>query len=128
MRNDRFKMLRERAKHTQESLAELIGRDIKQIWRWETGKASPSVEALIDIAKALGVSADYLLGLIDEPSMVVSAELDEVEHEVIGLFRSLDTRGQVVTLQLMGVMIRDMELDHNQEQALNDNTTGTKGA
>lgn len=109
MRHDRLKFLREGLGHTQESFAQMIGRDIKQIWRWETGKAAPSADAIIDLSRALGVSADYLLGLIDEPTMVVSEELNEMEHETIAIFRSLDARDQAVITAMMRYMLKAQE-------------------
>lgn len=116
MRHDRLKFLRESSGHTQESFAQAMGRDIKQIWRWETGKAAPSADAIIDLAKELGVSADYLLGLIDEPTMVVSAELNEMEHEIIALFRSLDAKDQAVTTAMMRYMLKAQETLFNIEK------------
>lgn len=35
--------------------------------RYEWGKTTPSVEFVIKLSKIYGVSADYLLGLSDEP-------------------------------------------------------------
>ncbi len=88
MRNDRLKELRERSGHTQESLAELLGKDIKQIWRWEAGKAAPSADALVDLAKALNVSTDYLLGVSDNPTTKDQPEsLTVQEWEVITALR-----------------------------------------
>jgi transcriptional regulator with XRE-family HTH domain len=88
MRNDRLKELRERSGHTQESLAELLGKDIKQVWRWESGKADPSADALVDLAQALKVSTDYLLGISDNPTPNnQSGELSVQEWQVIRALR-----------------------------------------
>lgn len=113
MRYDRLKFLRENSGHTQESFAQALGRDIKQVWRWETGKAAPSADALVDLAKVLDVSTDYLLGIIDEPSMVVSSELNEIELEAVALFRSLSARDQAVTLAMMKYMTATQEALYN---------------
>lgn len=57
-------------------LADECGVSQKDVSKWENNKATPSVESLIKICKALNISADELLGLdsierryivIDEP-------------------------------------------------------------
>jgi transcriptional regulator with XRE-family HTH domain len=67
MRGDRLKALRENAGHTQDSLAELIGKDTKEIWRWENESKNVRSDTLITLAKALNTSTDYLLGISDNP-------------------------------------------------------------
>jgi transcriptional regulator with XRE-family HTH domain len=52
---------------TQRDLEKLSGIHVVTISRIESGEASrPSAETVRDLAKALQVSADYLLGLKDE--------------------------------------------------------------
>ena len=46
----------------------MLRKDIKQVWRWESGKGDPSADALVDLAKVLNVSTDYLLGVSDNPA------------------------------------------------------------
>lgn len=52
---------RKMKKMTQETLAELVGIAVTTISHIEIGVRNPSLETLIDIANALGVSADQLL-------------------------------------------------------------------
>lgn len=55
---------------TQKQVADDIG-ILPEVYRtYELGKTSPSVGVVIDLSKKYGVSADYLLGLSDEPSPV----------------------------------------------------------
>lgn len=46
---------------TQSQLAEMINVSNKTISRWETGEGYPEISLLVPLAKALGVSTDYLL-------------------------------------------------------------------
>lgn len=52
---------------SQEALARQIDIGNLQIWRYENGDNEPSSEILSRLAKALDTSADYLLGLTDDP-------------------------------------------------------------
>lgn len=51
---------------TQSQLMEKTGRDQSVISAWVTGKAQPNMSSIIDLCKALNVSADWLLGLDEE--------------------------------------------------------------
>ena len=48
-------------------LARLIDEREHQIGRWERGNQKPRPHVIVKIARALDVSADYLLGLSDLP-------------------------------------------------------------
>lgn len=82
---------------------------------WESGIKSPSANAIVQISNAIGVSADYLLGLADDRRGVVTnvpspetlakiaelkaenahlnAELVRVNGENVGLRYALDAVG-----------------------------------
>jgi transcriptional regulator with XRE-family HTH domain len=53
---------------TQTELANQTGIPIPNLSRIEHGRQSNYIERLIDLAKTLNVSADYLLGLTDDPT------------------------------------------------------------
>jgi len=63
----RLREIREANGYTQDDLADLTGETPLQIWRWENNKSTPNIKTLIRLAKALNVSADFLLGLSDNP-------------------------------------------------------------
>lgn len=63
----RIRQLRERLGYTQEFLAERTDVAVGQVNRWENDKATPNGEKVALIASALSTSADYLLGLTDDP-------------------------------------------------------------
>lgn len=71
MRTDRLRESRQRSHLTQEELAEKLHTVKTQISRWERGESVPHLETLIEISNIFGVSADYLLGLSDEPTIRV---------------------------------------------------------
>ncbi|MBF0548737.1 MAG: helix-turn-helix transcriptional regulator [Candidatus Riflebacteria bacterium] len=58
---EKIKSLRKEKGLSQHEFAEKIGADARQISRYETGRITPSVEAIIKIAKVFDVSIDYLL-------------------------------------------------------------------
>ena len=62
-----LKRFREKYGLSQAQVAKDVGLQSPQYRRYEYDKASPSVEFLYKMAKKYKVSADYLLGLSDEP-------------------------------------------------------------
>ena len=60
-KGDNIKKYREAAGLTQTQLAEKIGTDQRQIWRYESSNRAPSAYQIIDIAKALNVDPGDLL-------------------------------------------------------------------
>lgn len=88
MRKDRLQSFRVKRGYTQESLAEALGIEKKQISRWETGTVIPGSEKLAEIARVLNVSTDYLLGLSDNPTLNIRVDnLTEDEYEVVAAMR-----------------------------------------
>jgi len=83
---------------TQEQLGELIGKDQKQVWRYENGRVQPTAEALVKIAKALDTTPDYLLGVSEFVRPVDESMLDDLEREALTILRSQDeaTRRRIV--------------------------------
>ena len=72
--------------HTQESLAEMLHINKRQITRYENNETEPNGETIAMISRALETSADYLLGLTDDPSTKHS-ELTAIERRVIDAIR-----------------------------------------
>lgn len=58
---NQIRNLRERANLTQDVLAQLIRVDRSTIAKWETGKALPRADKLLELAKILGCTVDELL-------------------------------------------------------------------
>ena len=65
--SQRMRKLREQSGQPQKVLAEVLGVSINQISEMEKGSRMTTLEKLPAICRHYNVSADYLLGLIDEP-------------------------------------------------------------
>lgn len=68
MRIERLIAARVSRGFTQTDLAERVGISLKQMWRYENEVSIPAADVLKRIAQELEVSADYLLGLTDNPT------------------------------------------------------------
>lgn len=63
---EKIAKLRKEKGLTQSQLAEMINVSNKTISRWETGEGYPEITLLMPLAKALGVTTDYLLGITQD--------------------------------------------------------------
>lgn len=79
---------------TQEDLAERLGVSVIHLYRYESEKSQPVAETVGRIAESLHVSADWLLGLTDDPTPVdiSSTGLKPKERAALQAWR----RGQVL--------------------------------
>lgn len=68
MFNKRLKELRLNQQLTQQLLSKEIDINDRTIRRYESGEMQPTATTIIKIANYFGVSADYLLGLSDDPT------------------------------------------------------------
>ncbi len=59
--NEKLPILRKRCGMSQEDLANELNVSRQSVYKWETGEANPDITKLQKMAKALGVSFDYLL-------------------------------------------------------------------
>src|SRR5438067_3424602 len=64
---ERIVVLRRRKRLTQPELAHQAGMGITTLNRVENAHASMTMEKVVALARALGTSADYLLGFTDDP-------------------------------------------------------------
>ncbi len=87
----RLKELRKRSGVSQAALAGLLGVTQQAVGKWESGRATPDPQTLARIAANFSVSADYLLGCIDDPTALGTAVRPaENEHliSIIGTVRA----------------------------------------
>lgn len=61
--HERLRQLREDRDMTQAELAAMLGTTRQQVGKYETGRQEMTAGKLAALCRALGVSADYLLGL-----------------------------------------------------------------
>ena len=66
---DRIKELRLASKISQTKLGEAVGVSQQSVYQWESGKSAPDLESLIKVAAFFDVTADYILGITDNPSV-----------------------------------------------------------
>lgn len=92
MLGERLKAMRESQGYTQEELAEKAGIPVLQIYRYEHNKTKPDGEIIARIAMSLGISADYLLGITDEPGVRIEGGLSPKERRAIVAWREGDYR------------------------------------
>lgn len=64
---ERLRQCRRERNLTQKQFAEFLGMTVRSYQRYELGDRKPDIEKLVIIANFFGVSADYLLGLTDDP-------------------------------------------------------------
>ena len=66
-----IRLIKERNKHqiTSAELARRIEARGSVVWMWESGRVMPTGKLLIKVCKVLNCSADYLLGLSDDPQV-----------------------------------------------------------
>jgi len=86
LKGDRLKTIREGKHMSQQFLADTIELSVRQISRYETDEKGVDVSAstLVKLSNALGCSADYLLGLVDEPT----AHVPDIPADILRLARA----------------------------------------
>lgn len=88
MHGNRLREAREQRGLSQRELAQLCNMGEVQIHRYEAEKTDPSSKHLRVMAEALGVTADYLLGLSSDPqSQASERHLTEDERYILDRFR-----------------------------------------
>jgi transcriptional regulator with XRE-family HTH domain len=86
---ERFRQVRELRGLSKRQLSKASGVGEMQLGRYESGENDPSAQNLKQIAKALQVSADYLLGITDDPQghFGDSVILNETELAILVAYR-----------------------------------------
>ncbi len=116
MRGDRLRQVRLISGYSQEKLSELIGLGSRQIWRYEKGETVPDADVLADIARALNVSADYLLGLTDEPHPYIKNQAVSISIPLTNMIKAMGVEATAKFIKLLGLNIRvqyDESLDES---------------
>lgn len=88
---DRLRQRRLALRLSQEQLAELTGVNQPQVSRWEVGENDITGQTLAALARALGTTSDWLLGLSDTPSRLTPTDtvLDSLELDVLTALRAV---------------------------------------
>jgi transcriptional regulator with XRE-family HTH domain len=72
---------------TLENIADGIKSSKSTLSQYENGKRKPSHEMIIKVAEFLDVSADYLIGLTDEPNGSLTPKAPTEYHQLVGSVR-----------------------------------------
>lgn len=100
-KGERLRAIREMRGMTQDDLGRVVGTSGIQIYRYENGKTEPATELLVGIARALEVTTDYLLGLVDDVDERLQEEgLSPEERALLAAFRRRDA------LDLMRIAVK----------------------
>ncbi len=99
MFSELLKKLRSERGVSQTALAKEVGVSPGNIGDWEIGRSKPGYNALAELSRFFGVSADFLLGLTGARQRVASEQCDGVplsptEADLVAMFRLLDERGR----------------------------------
>lgn len=92
----RLRRTRQALQLTQAELAERALAHQKSVQRWERGGDIPTALTVIRLADALGVSARYLLCMVDMPGKWVNPAQDE--RKLIEIYRGLPEGARRVLL------------------------------
>lgn len=103
MLSKRLKIARKRKKLTQEDLAKILKTTKGTVSNYENGHSSPSTDMLKDIADALEVDTDYLLGRTDLPKVHVENKFSAKD----------EVRKILMDLQIDDVFFHDIEAWEN---------------
>jgi transcriptional regulator with XRE-family HTH domain len=88
LREDRLRQAREKLGLTQRALSRICGLGDNMIYRYENGLSDITGNTLKTLASKLGVNADYLLGLSDDPVLHThEVSLSEDETRIVETFR-----------------------------------------
>src|SRR5512139_1454453 len=88
LRSDRLKQRRQLKGISQQDLAQRLQVSQQQIARWENAANDPSADAVARLARTLDCTADWLLGMVEQPHAYARArELSADEQQLIDLYR-----------------------------------------
>jgi transcriptional regulator with XRE-family HTH domain len=116
IQGDRLRDIRIQRDLSQRELAKRCGLGEKAIFRYENNIGNPGADYLARIARELSVSADYLLGLSDNPrGQLGDNELNNDEQKLLEVFRRGGWTGvsQLITDKLARILGQADKIDGN---------------
>lgn len=95
---ERLRTRRKQLGYSQYDLADLSGVSQMQISRYELDGNLPTSDSIVRLAKALGVTSDWLLGLNDA---LTESGLSEIEQMAVAILRTKTPDRQPTVLEVM---------------------------
>lgn len=83
MFGDRLRAAREKRGWTQRGLGIEADMDATSLSKFESGERQPSARSIVRLAKAMNVSADYLLGLLPAEVDTMDSRLSLEDHQAL---------------------------------------------
>lgn len=105
LRVDRLRETRELQRLTQNELARISGISQNQISRYEAGQTEPSSSVIGQLAHALNVTVDYLLGLTDIPNSYDASDLRPEQQQLLSAYEIGD---YATLLELVAARLRNV--------------------
>ncbi len=99
---ERIREFRKSLNLSQAAFGEKIGRVQQVIAQWEKGSASPDPQTLALICNVYNVSADYLVGITDDPHPIM------YPAEAVSDSQAADTTKQMTDEQLAAALPEDV--------------------
>lgn len=65
-----------------------------RISHYENDNREPNIESIKKISKALEVSPDWLIGIVDKKTAIDDSGLKEIDYKILSLFNSLSADEQ----------------------------------
>lgn len=90
LKPERLKEVRNQRKLTLDELSKRTGVDRSQLYRYEHGSSDTTSASLTALARELGVTTDYLVGLSDEPYGSSNQPLSPDELAILSAYRRAD--------------------------------------
>ncbi len=84
---ERVKLVRTNKGLTQEDIANALKIGRSTFCQYEKGTRKPDLPTIIKISEYLGISADYLLGISDDPNGKITHQRVSMYHQISGLLR-----------------------------------------
>ena len=110
---ERIRQQRKLIKMSQEELSSLTGVSLKTVQRWEADERTPRIEIVPKLAEALSTSAEYLMGLRDNPT---SMETNEQVLKALALSEKVSNENTELTTPFSAGMTNNMLIFKNGEQ------------
>lgn len=85
--SERLKEIRQKKQLTQNSLSNMLNISQGAYANWENGKREPNFELLLELAKILNVSTDYLLGIENNTP---TSQKDELERRTFEIYDKIE--------------------------------------
>lgn len=112
---ERIRQTRQLRGYSQQELASKIGISMNSLYHYEKNRKTPSAEVVAKLAEALGVSADYLLGLTDDPAP--KEKLFDISQYLSKDFISTPANLRRIAQELLEMAERmEKEIESNKQQ------------